>query len=121
MDWFIDPASNSALPPQIALRVYEFGDPRSFFLFWDTCSEVTPCTPQPTGAWRTTDLMGRLRIQAAEANTPPASLADIPPDAPIVGIHIRADFGFGGPWHGFADNLTIGFGNREPIVFNFEK
>ncbi|PYR90761.1 MAG: hypothetical protein DMF84_19165 [Acidobacteria bacterium] len=65
--------------------------------------------------------MGRLRIQAAEANTPPASLADIPPDAPIVGIHIRADFGFGGPWHGFADNLTIGFGNREPIVFNFEK
>jgi len=121
MDWFIDPASEAQLPPELALRVYDFGDPRSFFLYWDTCSGLTPCDPQPTGSWQTTNLIGRLRIQAAEgAAPPPASLAEIPPDAPIVGIHLRTNFGNGRPWHGFVDNVAIGFGGRSPIVFNFE-
>ena len=41
IDWFIDPASEVQLPPELALRVYDFGDPRSFFLYWDTCSALT--------------------------------------------------------------------------------
>jgi hypothetical protein len=120
MDWFIDPASEAAFPPELALRVYEWGDPRSFFLYWDTCSAETPCDPHPTGSWQSTNLMGRLRIQGADGNLPPASLAEVPPDAPIVGVHVRANFANGRPWHGFADNVAIGFAGREPIVFNFE-
>jgi|RhiMethySRZTD1v2_1073278.scaffolds.fasta_scaffold13244_1 uncharacterized repeat protein (TIGR03803 family) len=119
-DWFIDPASSSALPPVLALRVYDFGDPRSFFLFWDTCSLAVPCTARPTGVWQSTDLIGHLSIQAAEGNAPPASLADIDPNAPITGVHVRASFSNGQPWHGFADNVAIGFGGNPPIVYNFD-
>jgi sugar lactone lactonase YvrE len=117
-DWFIDPASGAALPPVLALRVYDFGDPRSFFLFWNGCSQG--CTARPTGVWQSTDLIGQLSIQQAETNVPPASLAEIDPNAPITGVHIRASFANGQFWHGFADNVEIGFGGNSPIIYNFE-
>jgi hypothetical protein len=119
-DWFIDPASSAALPPVLALRVYDYNDPRSFFLRWDTCSPVTPCDPHPAGAWQSTDLIGRLSIESAGPNPPPASLADIPPDAPITGIHLRADYAEGQAWRGFVDNVAIGFGGHDPIVYTFD-
>jgi hypothetical protein len=119
-DWLIDPASSTALPPVLALRVYDFGDPRSFFLFWDTCSQAAGCLPRPTGSWESTDLIGHLSIQAADGNVPPASLADIDPNAPIIGVHVKASFSNGQPWHGFADNVAIGFGGNAAIVYNFE-
>jgi hypothetical protein len=119
-DWFIDSASSSALPPVLALRVYDFGDPRSFFLFWDTCSQAAGCQSRPTGSWQSTELIGRLSIQSAEGSIPPASLADVDPNAPIVGVHVRASFSFGQPWHGFVDNVAIGFEGNAPIVYNFD-
>lgn len=119
-EWFIDPASSAALPPVLALRVYDYNDPRSFFLRWDTCSPVTPCDPHPAGAWQFTDLIGRLSIESAGGNPPPASLADIPPDAPITGIHVRAEYAQGQPWRGFVDNVAIGFGGHDPIIYTFD-
>jgi YVTN family beta-propeller protein/VCBS repeat-containing protein len=119
-DWLIDPASSAALPPELALRVYDFGDPRSFFLHWDTCSPVTSCDSHPTGTWQSTSLIGRLSIQAADGNVPPGSLNDIDPFARITDVHVRSSFAFGEPWRGFVDNVTIGFGGHDPIVYNFE-
>jgi hypothetical protein len=119
-DWFTDPASVAfqPRPPEIALRVYPFGDSRSFFLRWNGCDAIDGCPAYPLGSWQTTNLIGRLSIQAAEGNIPPASLDDIPPDAPIVGITVRTSFGQ--PWHGFADNVTIGFRGHAPTTFDFE-
>jgi hypothetical protein len=119
LDWFIDPASSSSLPPDIALRVYPYGDPRSFFLVWNTCS-ATSCGPYPTGSWQRSNIVRSLAIQQAEDNTPPASLADIPSDAPIIGIHLRASYSFGTPWHGFVDNVTLGFQGLPSTTYNFE-
>src|SRR5262249_48164324 len=107
--------------PEIALRVYDFGDPRSFFLYWDTCSVNTPCTAHPTGSWQTTSLtLSQLRIQAAGANTPPASLDAIDPNAPIKELQLRSSYGFGQPWHGWVDNPALSFGGSAAIVYNFE-
>ena len=61
-----------------------------------------------------------LSIQGADGNPPPASLEQVPPDAPITGIHLRANHANGQPWHGFADNVTIAFGDHAPVVYNFE-
>jgi hypothetical protein len=119
-DWFIDPASKVALPPDLALRVYPFGDPRSFFLHWDTCSPPVPCVPYPTGSWQATDLIEHLSIQSADGNPPPASMADVPVNAPIVGIHVRGSSALGQRWHGFVDNVTIAFEGHDPITYNFE-
>ncbi len=120
-DWFIDPASSAALPPEFALRVYHYGDPRTFFLIWDTCSPAVGCAPHPTGTWQSSNLIGRLVIQAAEpGTTPPPSLADIPGDAPVVGIHLRANYAFGQTWRGFVDQVEIGFNGDAPVVYDFE-
>jgi hypothetical protein len=118
-EWFIDPGSSSSLPPDIALRVYPYGDPRSFFLVWNGCS-ATSCRTYPTGSWQRRDIVRSLSIQQAEDNPPPARLADVPPDAPIIGIHVRASYSFGAPWHGFVDNVTLGFAGLRPTTYNFE-
>lgn len=124
-EWFIasftDPDGfGRSLPPELALRVYDFGDPRSFFLHWDTCSPAVGCAARPVGLWQSTNLIGLLSIQQAENNPPPASLNDIPLDAPITEVHLRTSFSFGGPWHGFVDNVTLGFTGEAPITYNFE-
>jgi len=120
-DWMIDPASSQALPPPLALRVYDYGDPRSFFLVWDGCSSPpASCGPHPTGSWQTTSLVGSLSIQPAENNTPPATLADIPQDAPVVGIHLRANHAGGQPWRGYVDSVKIAFGNDALLLYNFD-
>jgi uncharacterized repeat protein (TIGR01451 family) len=118
-DWFIDPASSDMLPPDIALRVYAYGDPRSFFLHWAGCDPLA-CGDHPAGSWQTTNLITRLSIQPADGNPAPLSLADVPPDAPIVGIHLRASYAGGQPWHGFVDNVTIGFSGQPLTTYNFE-
>lgn len=119
LDWFIDASSSSSLPPDVALLVYPSGDPRSFFLVWNGCS-ATACGTYPTGAWQRSDLVRSLSIQQAGPNPPPARLSDVPADAPITGIHVRASYSFGSPWHGFVDNLTLGFNGQRPTNFNFE-
>lgn len=102
------------------MRVYPPGDPRSFFLVWNGCSP-TACGTYPTGTWQRTELVRSLSIQQAESNPPPARLADVPPDAPIIGIHLRASYSFGQPWHGFVDNVTLGFAvSGRPTNDNFE-
>ncbi len=118
-DWFTDPASSSSLPPDIALRVYSYGDPRSFFLVWNGCS-ATSCGTYPTGTWQRSDIVRSLSIQQAEDNPPPARLVDVPRDAPIIGIHVPTSYSFGGPWHGFVDNVTLGFAGQRPTSYNFE-
>ncbi len=119
-DWFIDPASGRRVPPDFLLRVYPYGDPRSFFLHWDPCGDLVPCPAHPAGSWQTTNLIGRLSIQPDGTNTPPASLDAIPPDAPIVGLHVWSPWADGLAWHGFVDNLTIGFAGHAPVTYNFE-
>jgi hypothetical protein len=119
-DWFIDPANGIHVPPNIRIRVYPFGDTRSFFLFWDGCTLSPSCTGHPAGSWQTTNLLHRLTIVRAENNTPPGSLAEIPPDAPINSIYIDSNYSSGQAWHGFVDNVTIGFAGQSPITFNFE-
>jgi hypothetical protein len=120
LDWFIDPASSSSLPPDVALLVYPSGDPRSFFLVWNGCS-TTSCGSYATGSWQRTELVKSLSIQQAGSNPPPARISDVPPDAPISGIHLRASYSFGQPWHGFVDNVTLGFrGAGRPTNYNFE-
>jgi len=119
VDWFVDPSSTSSLPPDIALLVYPSGDPRSFFLVWNGCS-ATGCGTYPTGSWQRSDLVRSLSIQQAGPNPPPARLSDVPADAPITGIHVRASYSFGSPWHGFVDNVTLGFAGQRPTNFNFE-
>ena len=120
LDWFIDPTSSSSLPPDVALLVYPSGDPRSFFLVWNGCS-TTSCGSYATGSWQRTELVKSLSIQQAGSNPPPARISDVPPDAPISGIHLRASYSFGQPWHGFVDNVTLGFkGAGRPTNYNFE-
>jgi hypothetical protein len=119
-DWFIDPANSSHVPPNIRIRVYPFGDSRSFFLFWNGCTLSPACTGHPAGSWQTTNLLHRLTIVPAENNTPPGSLAEIPPDAPINSIYIDSNYSSGQAWHGFVDNVTIGFTGQMPITYNFE-
>jgi hypothetical protein len=119
-DWFIDPASGVPRPPIVQLRVYPFGDPRTFFLAWDACSNEYGCGDHPAGSWETTSVMGHLSILPAEGNTPPPSLADIPADAPIVDVSLYVNYANGLAWHAFADNVTIGFTGQAPVVFNFE-
>jgi hypothetical protein len=119
LDFFIDPASSSSLPPDVALLVYPAGDPRSFFLAWNGCSP-TSCDSYPTGSWQSRDVVRSLLIQQAGSNPPPARLADVPADAPITGIHLRSSYSFGSPWHGFVDKVTLGFRGLPPTQFNFE-
>jgi hypothetical protein len=119
LEFYIDPASSSSLPPDIALLVYPSGDPRSFFLTWNGCSP-TSCGTFPTGSWQSRDITRSLSIQQAGSNPPPARLADVPADAPITGIHLRASYSFGSPWHGFVDKVTLAFRGQAPTQYNFE-
>ncbi len=119
LDFLIDPASTSALPPDVALVVYPPGDPRSFFLAWNGCS-ATSCDSYPTGAWQRRDVARSLVIQQSGTNPPPARLADVPRDAPITGIHLRSSYSFGSPWHGFVDRVTLGFRGQPARLYNFE-
>jgi hypothetical protein len=123
LDWFIqsftDPGGfNQSLPPEIAVRFYNYDETGTFFLHWDTCSFAAGCDPQPVGSWRTTTLTrAQLALQEAEGNPLPAT---IPDDAPIQEVHLRASYSFGGPWSGFVDNVTLKFTGQDPITYNFE-
>jgi len=33
---------------------------------------------------------------------------------------VRASYSFGGPWHGFVDDVTLGFAGQAPTTHNFE-
>jgi hypothetical protein len=114
-DWFIAADSKTVASPDIALRIYRFGDPRSFFL------QIVPCTSScPVGSWQSASATGHFTIQAADGNIPPASIAAIPPDAFVSEIHLRGAFPAGGASHGFVDNVRIGFVGEQAITFNFE-
>ena len=119
LDFYIDPASSSSLPPDVALLVYPSDDPRAFFLTWNGCSP-TSCASYSTGAWQSKDVTRSLFIQPFGTNPPPASFGDIPKDAPITGIHLRASYSFGSPWHGFVDRVTLGFRGQRATQYNFE-
>ncbi len=122
-EWYIDsytspPGPDIALPPELALRFYNYGDPATFFLHWDTCSPAVACTSRPVGSWQTTTLTrAQLSLQDAEGRPPPDP---IPSDAPVMEIHLRSSYSFGGPWHGFIDNVTVGFAGQDPLTYNFE-
>src|SRR5262249_40211473 len=108
-------SSNRSFGPDVALRLYPYGDSRSFFLKWNQDSAVIQ-----VGVWRHNIMLGHLAIQQAEGNSPPPSLGAIPADAPISEIHIRSNFAAGGRWRGFVDKFTIGFTGQDTTVFNFE-
>lgn len=119
LDFFVDPSSSSALPPDVALLVYPASDPRSFFLVWNGCSP-TSCESYPTGAWQTKDIVRNLSIQQFGSNPPPLRLSDVSADAPITAIHVRASYSYASPWHGFVDNVTLGFRGQPATRYNFE-
>jgi hypothetical protein len=110
LDW-LNPSGPAA--PDMAIRVYPYLDPRTFWLEWNG-------TPNPTpGTWQTASIFGNWHIQLAEG-APPAGLADIPADAPITEIHLRGGF-WDQPGHSiFADNVYIGFKDTGLTTFNFE-
>lgn len=119
-DWFINSFANpqGALPPEIALRFYNFGDPHTFFLHWDTCSPAVGCDQRPVGSWQTTTLTrAQLTLQEADGNPIPQP---VPDDAPLQEVHLRANFAFGGSWDGFTDNVTLKFVGQDPVTYNFE-
>ncbi|MFN7951391.1 MAG: hypothetical protein U0610_06680 [bacterium] len=122
LDWRIQSGTGSPVrAPSLALRVYPYGDPRSFWLDWDGCTDGITCEDdQPTDAWQHAALLGHLLISQAEGDPPPASLDDIPDDAPIVEAHIRTHYGSGDEWRGFVDNLTLGFAGQDAVTYNFE-
>ncbi len=115
-EWALATDSVTKASPDLALRIYPYGDTRSFFM------DVTPCTSNcAVGPWQFSNVLGQLQIQAADGNTPPSSIAAIPADAPVSEIHIRAAYPFNGtPYHGYFDNLTIGFQGQPNTTFNFE-
>ncbi len=114
-DSYTDRESSALYGPDVAIRIYPYGDTRSFFLIWNRSS----LSIQP-GVWRHDNMIGHMSIQAADGNTPPGSLGAIPADSPISEIHIRSNFAGGGRWRGFVDNVEIGFAGHESTVFNFE-
>ncbi len=114
-DSYTDRESTALFGPDVAIRLYPYGDPRSFFLIWNRSS----LSIQP-GVWRHDNMIGHMAIQAADGNPPPASIGAIPADAPIVEIHVRSNYANNGRWRGFVDNVEIGFTGHESIVFNFE-
>jgi hypothetical protein len=122
-DWYIQSFApnppNAAMPPDVALLIYDPTLGSSFFLHWDTCSLAVPCTSHPTGTWETTDLINQLSIQQYGSNPYPSSLAGISSSAEIMELHIRSNNNFGQPWLGYADNVTIGFGGINS-THNFE-
>ncbi len=112
-DWFLDPASSSAVPPEVALRIYPLGDSRTFWLRWDSSG-----APHTTGVWNHSSLLGSLLIEQAEGEPPPASIEDIPADAPIAELHLRRIAG--SYWRGCLDEVSVGFTGHPPLTFNFE-
>lgn len=122
LDYFIDPASSQAWPPEVALRIYDYGNPQSFFISFNGCTPAG-CPSYPTGSWQTlSNLVGQLTIQGADGNPPPyTDVSQIPLDAPITGLHIRSNYASGGAWHGWVDNVVLGFTNRTAVQFNFEQ
>ena len=117
-NWYIDPESMASVPALMKLRVYGASDPRTFLIGWNPCQPA--CAPQQTGTWQTTNSLVNLSLFRGEFGALPNSLAEIPPDAPITGIVIDGNFASGGPWFGYVDNVTVGFGASPPAVFNFE-
>ena len=124
LDWFIqsftDPDGfGRSLPPEIALRFYNYGEAGTFFLHWDTCSPAVGCDPRPVGSWQTTTLTrAQLSLQEADGNPLPVT---IPDDAPIQEVHLRANYSFGGPWNGFVDNVTLKFTGHDPISQQYRR
>jgi uncharacterized protein (TIGR03437 family) len=118
-EWFISPDSNPAAvaSPYISLRIYNFGDPRTFFLVYQPCR--ANCT---VNEWQFANAVGQLEIRKAEAGTvPPSSLAQIPGDAFVADLTVG---GYtpepAGPLNLAADNVTIGMKGQDPTTFNFE-
>ena len=122
LDWRIQSGTGSPVSaPGFALRVYPYGDPRTFWLDWDGCTDGITCEDdQPTDAWHHAALLGHLVISQAEGDPPPATLGDIPDDAPIVEVHLRSHYGGGDDWRGFVDDVAFTFAGQDPVTFNFE-
>lgn len=95
--------------PGFALRIYDWQDPRGYWVSF---------RPSATGgAWQSTGnmLLQPLMIHPAGSNSipPPATLAGIPDDAPVHGIHLWAPW----PerdWTGFYDEVRLQFGQLDP-------
>ena len=96
------------LPPQVALRVYHFGDPRTFFVYLPNFVQV------PTGQWLTRSATAPfLGTEAVPPNAPPyATPGEIPLDAPIVEIHVRSPYPWDGESKSYVDGLRVVF--RDP-------
>jgi VCBS repeat-containing protein len=111
---------NSGTPvPKVALRVYPQGDTRSFFLATSsqTCGSAG-CLVLADG-WVRAHLTG-WEIEPADGNPPPASFADVPYDAPIVGVEVRSS-GDGGASPVWVDNVTIPrLGGLSGITWTFD-
>jgi PEP-CTERM motif len=91
--------------PGFALRLNYFGEPDTFFV---TANLAT----QAANMWVTHNVYDDLFLQTADGlSFLPESLAAIPDDTPIVGIHFRDAAFLGSPYLGYADNATLGFGN----------
>lgn len=113
LDWFVDPASTSIVHPDVALRIYPEGDPKTFWLRWDASGP-----PPSAGVWHHSSLLGSLLIEQAEGDPPPATVGDIPANAPITQVHLRrVTVGY---YRGCVDDLSVGFTGHQPLTFNFE-
>ncbi len=113
VDWFVDPASTSIVHPDVSLRIYPEGDPKTFWLRWDTSGP-----PPSAGVWHHSSLLGSLVIEQAEGDPPPPTVGDIPANAPITQVHLRRIAG--DYYRGCVDDLSVGFTGHQPLTFNFE-
>lgn len=107
-------SSAPGVTPGFALRVYPYGDPRSFWVAYRPVAVG--------GQWEATGNMLTLALLLGKAEgplPPPASLGEIPPDAPVHGIHLWAPWQ---PidWTGFYDEVRLQFGRSggadEPVI-----
>jgi hypothetical protein len=99
--------------PGFALRLNYFGESDTFFV-------TANLTTQAADTWIEHSVLGDLFLQTADGLTfLPPSIAAIPADTPITGIHFRDVAFLGSPYLGFADNATLTFGDLSN-TYNFE-
>jgi hypothetical protein len=103
--WFLTESEGSN--PGFALRLYAWDDPRTFWVSY----RLNPAT----GTWQVTGNMLLLTPMIHPAGgtvPPPATIHDIPADAPVHGIHLWAPW----PereWTGFYDEVRLQFGQPD--------